>query len=141
MTLLQRYRQAEAELAALLERQRRLEEDPLLQRDLEFERRLLQLLVEYKIDRVEALAIIRTARLEQRQPLAIRYRHPRTGEILEDTGFSATRLMAWRLQYGEATVTSWKIRSEMQEPCAGTADLLVRPAPHGAERCIPFTSV
>lgn len=140
MTLLQRYRQAEAELAALLERRRRLVEDPALQRDLEFERRLLQLLAEHRIDRREALAIIRSANLEARRRIDIQYRHPSTGEVLADTGINAARLAAWRLQYGEETVTSWKVRSEVQELSIGTADLLLRPERHGAGN-IPFTSV
>lgn len=141
MTLLQRYRQAEAQLARLLERRRRLAEDPSLQRDLEFEQRLLQLLAENRIDQVEALAIVRSALPRSCQQPAIRYRHPGTGEVLEDRGDSTARIAAWRLQYGEGTVASWKVQLELQDLRRGSMNSLARADRDGPDRSIPFTSV
>lgn len=106
MTLLQRYRQAEAQLETLLEQRKRLAEDPALQRYLEFEQRLLQLLAEYRIDRRDALGIVRS-NLAAHRRIAIQYRHPSTGEVLEDIGDSAARLAAWRRGGCSMAVRSW----------------------------------
>ena len=139
MTLLQRYRKAEAQLVTLLEQRKRLSEDPALQRDLEFEQRLLQLLAEYRLDRRAALGIVRSTNLAARRRIAIQYRHPSTGEVLEDIGDSAARLAAWRLQYGSTVVDSWK------ESCVDgvrvyAPELTARSEPSGTERGIPHTS-
>lgn len=139
MTLLQRYRQAEAQLVTLLEQRKRLAEDPALQRDLEFEQRLLQLLAEYKIGRVEALGIVRSTNLAARRPIAVQYRHPSTGEVLEDIGDSAARLAAWRLQYGSRVVESWKVNCS-DGVRAYVPALTARSEPSGTERSIPHTS-
>lgn len=139
MTLLQRYRQTEAQLVTLLEQRKRLAEDPALHRDLEFEQRLLQLLAEYKIGRVEALGIVRSTNLAARRRIAVQYRHLSTGEVLEDIGDSAARLAAWRLQYGSPVVDSWK------ESCVDgvrvyAPALTARSEQSNTERGIPHTS-
>jgi len=138
MTLLQRYRRAEAQLVTLLEQRKRLSEDPALQRDLEFEQRLLQLLAEYRFDRREALGIVRS-NLAAHRRIAIQYRHPGTGEVLEDTGDSATRLAAWRLQYGSPVVDSWKANCVDGVRVYAPA-LTAGSEPSGTPRGIPHTS-
>lgn len=139
MTLLQRYRQAEAQLVTLQEQRKRLAEDPALQRDLEFEQRLLQLMAEYKISRCEALNIVRSGNLAAHRRIANQYRHPSTGEVLEDIDDSTARIAAWRLQYGSRVVESWKVNCADGVRVYAPA-LTARSEPSGTERSIPHTS-
>ncbi|RCL21036.1 transcriptional regulator [Pseudomonas sp. AFG_SD02_1510_Pfu_092] len=94
--------------------------NPRLQRELEFERKLHDLLAEYQFDLSHILAIreseenptqylgASTAPLPRfRSRQGKHYRNPYTGEVVEAKSASHKTLQSWIEQYGRTKVESW----------------------------------
>lgn len=115
MSKLADYRAIERQLAELLEAQEKLSQDKGFQKAQEFEVKLLELLDEYALKPVEAIAILYpelagkapgqvTAR---RRRVAKTYRNPHTGEEVVTRGGNHKTLAAWRKEHGSEQVASW----------------------------------
>jgi len=100
---------------------RELESDPDLKSELEFERKLKDLISEHDKsprDVVQVLSAIdpvainfvrdSSAKTGRRRPRPVKiYENPHTGEIVETRGPNHKTLREWREQYGKETVQSW----------------------------------
>nr|WP_314577872.1 histone-like nucleoid-structuring protein, MvaT/MvaU family [uncultured Pseudomonas sp.] len=93
----------------------RLNEDPVLQRELEFVSKLRSLLADYGKTLPDAIAVIdphpqsSVASLKQpRRPRKIKkYRNPMTGETVETKGGNNRLFGEWKARFGRKEVESW----------------------------------
>jgi hypothetical protein len=120
MSRLIEFRRAEEALRRQLQQLETMKADSALQRDLEFDARLRELLAEYKMSLHDAVAILDPERV--RTPLAspslrkIRkaretkiYRHPDTGEQIETKGANHKVLKTWKAEHGAEVVEGWLV--------------------------------
>jgi hypothetical protein len=117
MSRLAEYRALEQKLATQLTELENMKNDEGWQRELEFERKLRDLLCEYSYSLKNIIAILDT---QAPQRIAIklnkttrktrtmkRYRHPDTGEVVETKGGNHKTLKAWKQEYGSEMVEAW----------------------------------
>lgn len=117
MSRLAEYRALEQKLAAQMAELEELKNDEGLQREVEFEQKLRELLGEYSYSLKHIIAILdpqaarrsapeeKTATRRARQ--VKRYRHPDSGEVVETKGGNHKTLKAWKQEYGAEMVESW----------------------------------
>jgi hypothetical protein len=107
-------RQLMDKLAAELQQ---LEEDTALQSELEFERKVKELMNEYSKSPSDVLQILmaidpgvsqggKPAGSRAKRPM-VTYKNPHTGEMVQTRGGNHKVLNEWRKQYGKETVQSW----------------------------------
>lgn len=122
MSRLNEYRRAEEELRRQLQQLEDLKADAGLQRELEFETKLRELLAEYEMDLAGAVAILdpdrargaRTARTagqperKTRAPRTLKvYTNPHNGHVIETKGGNHKLLKAWKAEHGNDVVEGW----------------------------------
>ncbi|WP_082422040.1 histone-like nucleoid-structuring protein, MvaT/MvaU family [Pseudomonas sp. NBRC 111134] len=119
MSRLAEFRQLEQALAAQLAELEALKGSSELQKEIEFETKLRDLLNKYGFSlrdivnildpaaarRVASPAVSQKAPRRERQ--VKRYVHPENGEVIETKGGNHAGLKAWKAQYGSDTVESW----------------------------------
>lgn len=118
MSRLAEYRALEQKLAAQLAELEELKNDAGLQREVEFEQRLRELLGEYGYSLKHIIAILDpqatsrqsapAGKISTRKARQVkRYKHPDSGEIVETKGGNHKTLKAWKQEYGAEMVESW----------------------------------
>ena len=126
MSKLAEYRQLERHLAEQLEALEAMKGDKDLEKEIEFESRLRELLGEYNKSLKDIVSIIgpesgtRTSSSRQGKAGAAgttkatrkarsvkRYKNPNTGEVVETKGGNHKTLKQWKSEYGAAEVESW----------------------------------
>ncbi|SDR93869.1 H-NS family protein MvaT [Halopseudomonas xinjiangensis] len=118
MSMLQEYRQIEERIRELSQRLESLSNDEKLKKEIEFEKKLRDLMEQYNKSPREVAAIVEPDN-KSASPKAARtaggkrarkvkqYKNPNTGEVIETKGGNHKTLKAWKEQYGSDTVESW----------------------------------
>ncbi|MDF0729476.1 DNA binding protein [Pseudomonas entomophila] len=119
MSRLAEFRAAEKALQEQLAQLEAMKKDASLKREIEFERKLLDLMKHYDKGLREIVALLdpKSAKAgkgpagvakQQRRPRVVKvYENPHTGELIETKGGNHRGLKGWKEQYGAATVESW----------------------------------
>lgn len=119
MSIIQEYRQIEAEIEALQKRLESLGGDDRLQKELEFEKKLRSLLGEYNKSLRDVIALIdppagsgkakvSAQEKTKRRPRTTKvYANPHTGERIETKGGNHKVLKQWKSEHGSDEVESW----------------------------------
>ncbi|MBF8766348.1 DNA binding protein [Pseudomonas putida] len=119
MSRLAEFRALEQQLAAQLAELESLKNDDGLKREIEFEKKLRDLLGEYGYSLRNIVAILdpqaasrraapAVAEKGNRKPRQVKqYKNPHTGEVIETKGGNHKQLKEWKGQYGAQEVESW----------------------------------
>ncbi|MGY2283842.1 histone-like nucleoid-structuring protein, MvaT/MvaU family [Pseudomonas gingeri] len=116
MSRLAEFRAAEKALQEQLAQLEALKNDAGLKKEIEFEKKLKDLMKTYGKSLWEVNAILdpqassaKAAHApKQRRARVVKvYQNPHTGELIETKGGNHRGLKAWKEQYGAATVDSW----------------------------------
>ncbi|RUE83521.1 H-NS histone [Pseudomonas aeruginosa] len=116
MSLINEYRATEEAIKELQDRLNSLQSDGRLQRELEFEEKLRELMASYgkTLKDINAIFGPKVAAKPGKQPGQRRerelqvYINPNTQERIETKGGNHLGLKAWKQQYGADVVKSWK---------------------------------
>lgn len=119
MSRLAEFRALEQQLAAQLAELESLKNDDGLKREIEFEKKLRDLLGEYGYSLRNIVAILDPQAATRRAPIAVAekgsrkprqvkvYKNPHSGEVVETKGGNHKTLKEWKGQYGSEEVESW----------------------------------
>ena len=120
MSRLAEFRAAEKALQEQIAQLEALKKDAGLKREIEFERKLLDLMKHYDKGLRDIVALLdpKGAKTgakasgsgvkQQRRPRVVKvYENPHTGELIETKGGNHRGLKAWKEKHGAATVESW----------------------------------
>lgn len=121
MSKLAEYRELEKSLTAQLAALEALKGDSGLQREIEFEQLLRELLAEYGYSLRDIIALLDPNASTRRGPVGIaapeqrtrrarqikQYNNPHTGEVIETKGGNHKQLKEWKAEYGADVVESW----------------------------------
>ncbi|KPA91986.1 MULTISPECIES: histone-like nucleoid-structuring protein, MvaT/MvaU family [Pseudomonas] len=116
MSKLAEFRAAEKALQEQLAQLEALKNDAGLKKEIEFEKKLNDLMTNYGKSLRDIIAILdphasfgKAAQApKQRRARVVKvYQNPHTGELIETKGGNHRGLKAWKEQYGAATVDSW----------------------------------
>jgi len=119
MSRLAEFRKLEQQLAAQLAELETLKNDDGLKREIEFEKKLRNLLSEYGYSLRDIIAILDPQSASRRAPTAVAekssrkprqlkvYKNPHTGERVETKGGNHKTLKEWKSQHGADEVESW----------------------------------
>lgn len=120
MSLIQEYRSTEESIQELQNRLAALKSNPGLQKEIQFETKLKELLNEYGKSLRDVISIMdlqgaygkqtksAAAEKQARSPRKTKvYKNPNNGELIETKGGNHKGLKAWKQQYGAATVEGW----------------------------------
>lgn len=117
MSKLAEFKALEAQLAAQLKQLDALKNDGELKREIEFEEKLRNLMVDYGMSLREIVSLLdpsasrvtaAPAALGSRRQRQVKiYKHPETGEVVETKGGNHKVLKAWKEKHGAEKVESW----------------------------------
>lgn len=118
MSRLAEFRALEKKLAAQLAELENLKNDEGLQREVEFEQKLRDLLAEYGYSLRNVVAILdpqasrgtataQPVKKTRKAREVKRYKHPDTGEVVETKGGNHRTLKAWKQEHGSEMVEAW----------------------------------
>lgn len=119
MSIIQEYREIEAEIEALQKHLESLNGDDRLKKELEFEGKLRSLLSEYNKSLRDVIALIDSPvgsgkikanaqeKLRRRARSLKVYINPNTGERIETKGGNHKVLKQWKSEHGSEQVESW----------------------------------
>ncbi|MBD9613719.1 DNA binding protein [Pseudomonas sp. PDM02] len=118
MSKLAEYRQLEKHLAEQLQALEALKGDSALKKEIEFEKKLRELLKQYGFSLKHIINLIdpqstkrgtaSTATPGTRKPRALKtYKNPHTGEVVETKGANHKTLKEWKSEYTSDVVESW----------------------------------
>ena len=118
MSKLAEFRQLEKHLAEQLQALEALKGDAGLQKEIDFEKKLRDLLAKYGYSLKDVISLLdpqagRRAPAVQsqsgtRKPRQVKvYKNPNTGEIIETKGGNHKGLKEWKAEHGSDTVESW----------------------------------
>ncbi|MFK8331477.1 histone-like nucleoid-structuring protein, MvaT/MvaU family [Pseudomonas sp. BJa5] len=116
MSRLAEFRAAEKALQEQMAQLEALKKDAGLKREIEFERKLTELMKAYDKGLRDIIAIldpkamtkgVAAAPKTRRARVVKVYENPHTGELIETKGGNHRGLKAWKEQYGAKTVDSW----------------------------------
>jgi len=120
MSRLAEFRALEQQLAAQLAELESLKNDDGLKREIEFEKKLRDLLGEYGYSLRNIVAILDPQAASRRAAPAVvaekgnrkprqvkQYKNPHTGEVIETKGGNHRQLKEWKAQHGAQEVESW----------------------------------
>ena len=119
MSKLAEFKALEAQLAAQLRQLDELKNDVDLKREIEFEKKLRELMAEYGFSLKSIIALLDpqaspsltthvSARGQRRPRQAKVYKNPETGEVIETKGANHKVLKTWKEQYGAERVEGWQ---------------------------------
>lgn len=117
-SILADYTQREAEVKYLQEELEKLQSDPRLQKAIQFQNDVNELMVKYEISIDDAVKIIKPELADKQQngiPVKKKnkkrrlklYTNPHTGETLETRGGNNKIIQSWKEKHGEEDVNSW----------------------------------
>ncbi len=120
MSKIAEFRALEAQIGEHLRRWEALKGDKALQKEIEFEQKLKDLLQQYDMTLRDVINIIEPgasknlqqaaaplAKTGRRERTLKRYKNPNTGETVETKGGNHKILKAWKSEFGSDTVESW----------------------------------
>ncbi|MEE1865756.1 MULTISPECIES: histone-like nucleoid-structuring protein, MvaT/MvaU family [Pseudomonas] len=116
MSRLAEFRAAEKALKEQMAQLEALKKDAGLKREIEFERKLVDLMGSYGKNLRDIISILDpkagaksavVAPRTRRARVVKVYENPHTGELIETKGGNHRGLKAWKEQYGAQTVDSW----------------------------------
>lgn len=121
MSKLAEFRELERNLAAQLAALESMKSDSGLQREMDFEHKLRNLLAEYSYSLRDVIAVLDPNASIRRGPVGIaapekgkrrarqvkQYNNPHTGEVIETKGGNHKQLKEWKAEFGAETVESW----------------------------------
>ena len=119
MSRLAEFRALEQQLAAQLAELESLKNDDGLKREIEFEKKLRDLLSEYGFSLRNIVAVLDPQATSRRPPVVVSekssrkprqlkvYKNPHSGEFVETKGGNHKTLKEWKSQYGVEEVESW----------------------------------
>lgn len=122
MSKLAEFRQLERHLADQLAALEAMKGDKGLEKEIEFEGKLRDLLGEYSKSLRDVVSILEPQSASKglkatkavsedkatRKPRAVKtYKHPHTGEVVETKGGNHKQLKAWKTEHGSEEVESW----------------------------------
>lgn len=122
MSLINEYRATEEAIKELQERLKSLSADDKLQKELEFEGKLRELMGEYQKSLRDIIALLdpesksagKAPRAAVKAPAASKrarrvkqYKNPHNGEVIETKGGNHKTLKEWKAQWGSEEVESW----------------------------------
>ncbi|MDU9027637.1 histone-like nucleoid-structuring protein, MvaT/MvaU family [Pseudomonas mediterranea] len=119
MSRLAEFRALEQQLAAQLAELESLKNDDGLKREIEFEKKLRDLLSEYGFSLRNIVAVLDPQATSRRPPVVVGekssrkprqlkvYKNPHSGEFVETKGGNHKTLKEWKSQYGVEEVESW----------------------------------
>lgn len=122
MSRLAEFRALEQQLAEQLAELESLKNDDGLKREIEFEKKLRDLLGEYGYSLRNIIAILEPQAAARRAPVASetkgnrkprkvkQYKNPHTGEVIETKGGNHKQLKEWKAEHGAQEVESWLAR-------------------------------
>ncbi|MDD2133440.1 histone-like nucleoid-structuring protein, MvaT/MvaU family [Pseudomonas kurunegalensis] len=122
MSRLVEFRQLEQKLAAQLAELEAMKGSSELQKEIEFETKLRDLLTKYGFNlrdiinildpqaRARATAPAATEKAPRRTRQVKQYKNPHSGEVIETKGGNHKQLKEWKQQYGGDEVESWLAR-------------------------------
>ncbi|MDH0730143.1 DNA binding protein [Pseudomonas sichuanensis] len=119
MSRLAEYRRLEQQLAAQLAELEALKGDDGLQKEMEFENKLRNLLGEYGFSLRDVINILdpkaNSRQVAAQEPASTRkpreiktYKNPHTGELIQTKGGNHTVLKSWKSEYGAEAVEGWR---------------------------------
>ncbi|MCE5980871.1 histone-like nucleoid-structuring protein, MvaT/MvaU family [Pseudomonas sp. LF19] len=116
MSRLAEFRAAEKALQEQMAQLEALKKDAGLKREIEFEKKLVDLMKHYDKGLRDIIAILDpkashkgpvSAPKQRRARVVKVYENPHTGELIETKGGNHRGLKVWKEQYGAKTVDSW----------------------------------
>ncbi|MFA7893091.1 histone-like nucleoid-structuring protein, MvaT/MvaU family [Pseudomonas putida] len=119
MSRLAEFRQLEQKLAAQLAELEAMKGSPELQKEIEFETKLRNLLAKYEYSLRDIVNLLdpkngqrpaapATAQKAPRRARQVKqYKNPHTGEVIETKGGNHTKLKAWKAEHGADEVENW----------------------------------
>lgn len=120
MSKLAEFRQLERHLAEQLQALEAMKGDKALEKEIEFEGKLRELLGEYNKSLKDIISILdpqsgykpgKAAAIPEkatRKPRSVKvYKNPNTGEVVETKGGNHKTLKEWKAEHGSDTVESW----------------------------------
>jgi hypothetical protein len=116
MSLINEYRSTEEAIKELQERLNKLKGDEGLQKEIEFEKKLRELMGVYNKSLKDVIAIIDPQAVRgtaakttgTKKPRKVKtYKNPNTGEVIETKGGNHKVLKEWKAQWGSDVVESW----------------------------------
>ncbi|MBA1272089.1 histone-like nucleoid-structuring protein MvaT [Stutzerimonas azotifigens] len=120
MSLINEYRATEEAIKELQERLKNMSQDDKLQKELEFEGKLRELMGQYQKSLRDVIALLdpeakntrtnRTAKAPAPSKRARRvkqYKNPHSGEVIETKGGNHKTLKEWKAKWGADTVEGW----------------------------------
>lgn len=117
MSILNEYRSTKETLKELEQRLSELSGDSRLEKELEFEQMLREIMTEYNKSLHDIVNIIdpdflksatQSSEKPTRKPRRTkRYLNPHTGAVIETKGANHKELKEWKAQWGQDTVESW----------------------------------
>lgn len=121
MSLINEYRETQEIIKRLQERLNNLSQDNKLKEELDFEKKLLDLMGQYGKSLTDVISLLdpgaRASKLSRgfaEKPAGSRrvrrvkqYRNPHTGEVIETKGGNHKVLKQWKAQWGGDEVESW----------------------------------
>jgi hypothetical protein len=121
MSKLAEFRELEKHLAEQLAALESMKGDSGLQREIEFEQKLRELLAEYSYSLRDITALLDPNASTRRGPVGIKatekgqrrarqikqYNNPHTGEVIETKGGNHKQLKEWKAEHGAEVVESW----------------------------------
>ncbi len=119
MSRLAEFRQLEQKLAAQLAELEAMKGSPELQKEIEFETKLRNLLAKYEYSLRDIVNLLdpkngqrpAAPAASQKAPRRARqvkqYKNPHTGEVIETKGGNHTKLKVWKAEHGADEVENW----------------------------------
>jgi hypothetical protein len=118
MSKLAEFRQLEKHLAEQLQALEALKGDAGLQKEIDFEKKLRDLLAKYGYSLKDVINLLdpqagrrapaADSKAGSRKPRLVKvYKNPHTGEVVETKGGNHKTLKDWKSKYGASTVESW----------------------------------
>lgn len=115
MSLINEYRATEEAIKELQQRLQSLSSDEKLQKEIEFEKKLRELMAEYNKSLKDIIQILDPASYRSAAPQkkvkrerAVKtYKNPNTGEVIETKGGNHKGLKEWKAEYGAEVVDGW----------------------------------
>ncbi|WP_312932302.1 histone-like nucleoid-structuring protein, MvaT/MvaU family [Stutzerimonas nitrititolerans] len=117
MSKLAEFKALEAQLAAQLKQLDALKNDDELKREIEFEKKLRDLMSVYGVKLPDIIALLEPqprrgsaapdVQVTRRQRQIKVYKNPETGEVVETKGGNHKILKAWKEMYGAEHVEGW----------------------------------
>jgi hypothetical protein len=118
MSRLAEFRMLEQQLASQLAELEQMKNDSGLKKEIEFEKKLRELLAEYGFSLKNVIALL-DPQASRRAPVTVAqkstrkarvvkvYKNPHTGETIETKGGNHRQLKEWKAEYGADVVESW----------------------------------